>query len=78
MSADTLSYRPITLLMVTHCNLALSYKTLKLPISAYQPQMFVTLEATNTQLEEVRITSGKLKTLTLSKFSGATCMSALR
>lgn len=45
------------------------YKTFKLPVSQYQSQLFVTLEASNTQLEEVRIDKKrKLKEIVLDQF----------
>lgn len=47
---------------------SVGYKTFKLPVSAYQKQMFVSLETSNTQLNEVEITSSKIKTVTLGKF----------
>jgi uncharacterized ubiquitin-like protein YukD len=47
---------------------SVGYKTFKLAISAYQPQMFILLEASNTQLNEVLINNKKIKTITLGKF----------
>jgi hypothetical protein len=47
---------------------SVGYKTFKLPVSAYQKQMFVSLEPSNTQLNEVEITSSKIRTITLGKF----------
>jgi hypothetical protein len=44
------------------------YKTYRLPVSVYQKQMFVLLEAINTQLNEVTITNQKMRSETLSKF----------
>jgi hypothetical protein len=48
---------------------SVGYNTFKLPVSAYEPQMFITLEPSTTQLDEVRITNSKIKTITLGKFS---------
>jgi hypothetical protein len=47
----------------------IGYKTKELAISAYQAQMFILLEASNTQLKEVTISGRKRKTLTLADFS---------
>lgn len=48
---------------------SVGYKTLKLPVSAYQPQIFITLEASSTQLNEVRIANKKKrKDIVLDKF----------
>jgi hypothetical protein len=47
---------------------SVGYKTFKLPVSAYQPQMFILLEASNTQLNEVLISNKKIKTITLGRF----------
>ncbi|GAA4085171.1 hypothetical protein GCM10022392_02460 [Mucilaginibacter panaciglaebae] len=49
---------------------SVGYKTFKLPVSAYQSQMFVVLEASNTRLNEVRIANKKkLKNIVLDKFA---------
>ena len=48
---------------------SVGYQTYRLPVSAYQKQMFVLLEASNTQLNEVRIGNQKIKSLILDKFS---------
>ncbi|MES2809703.1 MAG: carboxypeptidase-like regulatory domain-containing protein [Bacteroidota bacterium] len=45
------------------------YKTLRLPVSAYQPKMFIALEPLTIQLNEVRIGNSKKETITLSSFS---------
>jgi len=48
----------------------IGYKTFKLPVSQYQRQIFITLEAGNTQLNEVRIDKKrKLKDIVLDKFT---------
>jgi hypothetical protein len=48
---------------------SVGYKTFKLPVSAYQPQIFIMLQASTTQLNEVNIGNSKIKSVTLSKFS---------
>ncbi|WP_214071044.1 carboxypeptidase-like regulatory domain-containing protein [Mucilaginibacter sp. dw_454] len=51
---------------------SVGYKTIKLPVSAYQSQMFIALEASNTRLNEVDITNKrKLKNIVLDKFGYA-------
>ncbi|MFD2147189.1 carboxypeptidase-like regulatory domain-containing protein [Mucilaginibacter antarcticus] len=45
------------------------YKTLRLAVSAYVPQMFIALEPNAIQLAEVRIANTKTQMITLSKFS---------
>jgi len=48
---------------------SVGYKTFKLPVSVYQPQIFITLEASSTQLNEVRIANKKKrKDIVLDKF----------
>ncbi|HWZ35217.1 MAG TPA: carboxypeptidase-like regulatory domain-containing protein, partial [Mucilaginibacter sp.] len=47
----------------------IGYKTFKLSVSEYQSQMFIILEASNTQLKEVQIAKKrKLKEIVLGKF----------
>jgi hypothetical protein len=45
------------------------YKTLRMAVSAYQPQMFILLEPAVIQLNEVRIDNKKTQTITLGNFS---------
>jgi hypothetical protein len=46
------------------------YKTFKLPVSQYQSQTFISLEADNIQLNEIRIANKKkIKDITLGKFT---------
>ncbi|MES2428544.1 MAG: carboxypeptidase-like regulatory domain-containing protein [Bacteroidota bacterium] len=48
---------------------SVGYQTYRLPVSGYQKQMFVLLEASNTQLNEVTITNQKIKVSVLDKFT---------
>ncbi|MFD2871413.1 carboxypeptidase-like regulatory domain-containing protein [Mucilaginibacter ximonensis] len=49
---------------------SIGYNTFKLPVSQYQSQMFISLEASNTLLNEVRIANKKkLKDIVLGKFT---------
>ncbi|MES2428546.1 MAG: carboxypeptidase-like regulatory domain-containing protein [Bacteroidota bacterium] len=48
---------------------SVGYQTYRLPVSAYQKQIFILLEPVNNQLTEVNINASKLKNLTIDKFS---------
>jgi hypothetical protein len=48
---------------------SVGYETYKLPVNAYQSQMFIKMEPSNILLNNVIIREGKIKYITLEKFS---------
>jgi hypothetical protein len=50
---------------------SVGYQTFRQPVSDYQKRMFITLEPSNTQLNQVNVGDRKMKVLVLDKFSVA-------